>query len=305
MQGKATWCAIHAAAALGDSEVLGLLIERDHSCIAARATRGTTALHFAAYHGRLPALLFLIAHGADVHAIDDDGFTALDDVIERRGYARLALKCTCAQEDAPAASEFRTHVEAIAIMLEKADRFPTSGETRAWAWSEWQRWATRTLVQATERGDTGAVARLLDIKGDVNARDVDGSALIHAASDEGHTATLKLLLDRGANIHTRNNYQDTPLHSSARRGQLAATCLLITRGADVLARNRFGKTPAEWARQERQGHWLATLVTLHAAFACLHATAACRQSHEHDLGSFAKPSNAADRPEETNRLVLV
>ena len=68
---------------------------------------------------------------------------------------------------------------------------------------------------AAERGDTPTVARILDCKGNVNARDVDGSALVHAAGEEGHVATLALLLDRGADIQARNNHQDTALHTAA------------------------------------------------------------------------------------------
>ena len=56
VHGQATWCAIHAAAHRGDSEMLGLLLDGD-ACISARATRGTTALHFAACQGRLAARL--------------------------------------------------------------------------------------------------------------------------------------------------------------------------------------------------------------------------------------------------------
>ena len=85
----AQWCAIHTAAQQGDSEMLGLLLERDDCDISARATRGSTALHFAAYYGRLPAVQLLVAHGADVQAKCDDGFTALDDTHERRKFARL------------------------------------------------------------------------------------------------------------------------------------------------------------------------------------------------------------------------
>ena len=174
-----------------------------------------------------------------------------------------------------------------------------SSERRAHAWAEWLRSSAKRLIQASERGDICTIARLLDRRGDVNARDVDGSTAIHVASEEGHTAVLSLLIDRGADLHAQNNYQDTALHSAARRGQLATTHLLITRGADVRARNRFGTTPCEWAQRDRQGQWLATLVTLHIAFAWTLKQSCCRchdSSRPKDAKDVSPARTRSDHP---------
>ena len=114
VEGTATWSAIHCAAHRGDTEALALLLERGCS-VDARATRGVTALHLAAYRGRLAATQQLVAHGADVH-VTDDGFTALDDVRDQQAYARLAFTCACVQQTR-AASKWRAQLDAIAALL--------------------------------------------------------------------------------------------------------------------------------------------------------------------------------------------
>ena len=61
------------------------------------------------------------------------------------------------------------------------------------------------ILEASERGDTGEVERLIREGEDVNRKDENGSSLIHWAAWNGHIDTVELLLDRGANIEEKGD----------------------------------------------------------------------------------------------------
>jgi len=71
---------LHAAAAQGYNEVVGLLLTHGAEVNAATSTRwsnGRTALHSAAGNGYVTTVELLIEHGANVAATTDEGYTAL------------------------------------------------------------------------------------------------------------------------------------------------------------------------------------------------------------------------------------
>lgn len=68
---------MHAAAAMGDPGVIGLLLDRGAE-IDARDDAGWTPLHLAARLGRAEVASFLLERGADPHARNADGHTPLE-----------------------------------------------------------------------------------------------------------------------------------------------------------------------------------------------------------------------------------
>ena len=61
------------------------------------------------------------------------------------------------------------------------------------------------ILEASKRGDTGEVERLIREGEDVNKKDEHGGeSPIHWAAVRGHTDTVKLLLDRGADPYITN-----------------------------------------------------------------------------------------------------
>jgi ankyrin repeat protein len=61
---------MHSAAIEGDLAALQTFLDAGDDINAFDVT-GQTPLHFAAEHNRIPAMRFLLAHGADVNAIDE------------------------------------------------------------------------------------------------------------------------------------------------------------------------------------------------------------------------------------------
>jgi ankyrin repeat protein len=89
------------------------------------------------------------------------------------------------------------------------------------------------LIEATRRGDLGAMRELLDTGADVNATVAgDGSPLI-AAATRGDIRAVQLLIERGADVNVEVSGDGNPLIAAARGGHLQVVTLLLDRGAEV------------------------------------------------------------------------
>jgi ankyrin repeat protein len=93
------------------------------------------------------------------------------------------------------------------------------------------------------------VSVLLVFKADVNAKDNDGDAPLHAASGNGHEDVVKELLDNHANVDLRDNDGWTPLHYAAGKGATKVMALLLAAGATVNAKDKDGWTPLRVAAE--------------------------------------------------------
>ena len=246
VRAPAIWCAVHCAVHHGDADLLCLLL--DHRAeIDAKATCDVRPLHLAASRGRLECGQLLIARRADMHAYDEDGYTALDDAFEARTTARLGAKCGCPADREPEMVDWRGRIEALASLLEQVS---AQDMTAAQRWRVAQQAydvsTTTRLLDAAERGDSGSLTLQLSRGGkNVNCRDVDGATPLHLTCEDGHWEAATALLDCGSAVDARNNSGDTPLHTAAHRGHARLVLLLCLRGAVVHPTNRYGVTPRE------------------------------------------------------------
>ncbi|TXI94382.1 MAG: ankyrin repeat domain-containing protein [Burkholderiaceae bacterium] len=71
------WTALHYAAAIGDEQIIAVLLEH-HAYIDAESPNKTTPLMMAARKGELPAVKLLVQEGADLQLTNMLGLTALD-----------------------------------------------------------------------------------------------------------------------------------------------------------------------------------------------------------------------------------
>ncbi|PNH07607.1 Tankyrase-1 [Tetrabaena socialis] len=140
----------------------------------------------------------------------------------------------------------------------------------------------RSLLTASERGETEAVLRLLAdprvnlnafaegrltalfIAGyagrkavvevllragaDVNVKSNGGWTALHGASSKGHVEVVEILLRAGADVAAKTMALDaTALHWAGRQGRTEAVEELLRAGADVDVKDLIGWTPLEWA----------------------------------------------------------
>ena len=107
------------------------------------------------------------------------------------------------------------------------------------------------LHTAAQKGDVGAVRRLIADGVNVNAKDYYGKTALHVAAETGHEKVAALLIEAGADMEVKtpisgrgfSDYGSTPLLLAAHWGHTSVAELLINSGADVNARTIIYKRP--------------------------------------------------------------
>jgi ankyrin repeat protein len=155
--------------------------------------------------------------------------------------------------------------------------------------------AENTLLDAAERGDRAAVARLLTKGANPNTPGPDGTtAIMYAAANDdlelvralikaganvkltnqfgttaiteaaivGSAPIIDALIKAGADPNTRNPEGETPLMAVARTGKVDAAKRLIEAGADINAKENFGgQTALMWAAAQSQPEMVKLLAS--------------------------------------------
>jgi ankyrin repeat protein len=99
------------------------------------------------------------------------------------------------------------------------------------------------LLGAAYAGDSAAVAHLR--RPGLAAQRPDAMRL---AGEQRGIEALALLLDLGYDVNARGQWQTTALHEAALRGDAETCRWLVEHGADRTARDeRFSGTPSDWA----------------------------------------------------------
>ena len=86
------------------------------------------------------------------------------------------------------------------------------------------------------------------------------AAPLHDAAEKGDTKAIAALLDAGTSPNLKTGAGDTPLHWAASRGHIEAIAVLLDAGADPNLKNRREYTPLGLAK--RRGHTKAGEVLL-------------------------------------------
>lgn len=202
-----------------------LLIERGAKVNTQSSNLGRTPLLIAAgYPGTVTLLKLLLAHGADLHAKDGAGFTALAMAMQSADVEVLRFLVDSGldpKDEVPAgalrAVYGRSRPAVIDYLMSRGLEVPKDALIRA---SNWQ--------------SPDLIARWIERGADVNARDAvyGRTPLFTAASSElAGSETLRLLLERGASPNAETTEGERPLDWANYRADQAKIAVLEKYGA--------------------------------------------------------------------------
>ncbi|XP_028253182.1 ankyrin repeat domain-containing protein 6b isoform X3 [Parambassis ranga] len=211
--------ALHRAAVVGNSDVIGALIQE--GCALDRQDKdGNTALHEVSWHGFSQSVKLLVKAGANVHAKNKAGNTALH------------LACQ------------NGHAQSAKVLLlggSRPDSKNHAGDT--------------SLHVAARYNHVSMIRILLGAFCSVSEKNLAGDTPLHVAAALNHKKTVRLLLEAGADCRICNTAGQTAL-DQAREHNNPDVALLLTKAPQVQsfvrgrsARKRRDKLKAEGRAQ--------------------------------------------------------
>lgn len=222
----------------------------------------------------------LIAGGAPVNAVDEEGKTPLMHACERGEPATVkALLARGADASITSKNDEAAltiaiageHDEIISLLLEKGATVRTEdlqAAIRARKVSLASRLidkgadVTHGLLTALPGADLEMVRLLIRKGADLNARDYyDKTPLILEAENwsDANPEVVRHLLEHGADVNARDDKGRSALLAAAERGNAAVARILLEKGAELTLENKDGKTAWRLAAQRGDREMMALL----------------------------------------------
>ncbi len=237
-----------------DTRRAGSLLLQHGADVHARDAAGRTALHYVISGREKQAASFLIEHGADVNAQDKDGRTCLHLTAENEWSPTLAeFYIEKGAEVNAADHEGHTPLHVVRTARDATILIEHGGDVNAR-----DEGGGTPLHHAASLYDEEVVEVLFRNSADPRAEDNDGRTPLHFARNE---ETAKMLIERGADVNETDREGNTPLHAAARHSEWSVMQVLLESLAKVNATNSKGETPlhlaAKYAGASKVGSLLA------------------------------------------------
>ncbi|EAY11119.1 ankyrin repeat protein, putative [Trichomonas vaginalis G3] len=202
---------------------------------------GNTALHYAVsiYHKEISN--FLLLHGANVNAKDNNGNTPLHCAAKMNNFNMLVFFISKGA-DINAKNKFgenafhiafqKNNIEMVRILIACGVDFNVKDKIMK----------MNPLHHAIWTNNIEFMKLLIFYGADVNSM-VDGNTPLHIAATTGILENAEYLISHGADINAKNEYGVTPLITALKMKFMKMAEFLILKGADVNAKDpRYGKT---------------------------------------------------------------
>lgn len=189
------------------------------------------ALFVASQCGHRKLTEALLARGANVRAIDSDGYTPLHSAA-KYGHAAVAKVLLQRKPDIDAWNPNGLTPLVIAASLGYLDVVTVLLENQANP-DRQTKGGLSPLHLAGSEGHVAVVRALLRHGAGVNAVDVYGSTSLLSAAETGNLEVARALLEHKASVTKARSNGDTPLFVAAQNGRADLVELLVEHGADV------------------------------------------------------------------------
>ena len=232
---------IFSAVAMGEAEAIHELVRRTPGDLEKRMN-GTKMrrmpLHLAVIKKQKASLVTLLDLGANIEAIDEARFTALDQAAMdgEPELARILLE-RGAKVRLPAAVALKRTLDVERLLREDPDAFKRGC-----------RWAN-LIVRAAERASGEVIETLIRCGADVNIADDPTTAIdstsgytpLHAAAWQGNLSAIDMLMKRGADVRRRDEkYRGTPAGWADYAGHKEARDLILRGPIDIIEAIQYG-----------------------------------------------------------------
>jgi len=221
---------IHDAAVKGDVKKIQAILAADPTQLNAKDKLGNTPLHWAAFHGQLPAVKVLLDAGADVKAKNNYGpFQPgeLGGALWQGG---------------------NTHQDPVWLLQ-------SHGVNAA----DMQNGYTPLDLALFANKHKEVVDLLLDKGADVNAQASSGATPLFWAVVRDQKDDVLTLLAKGANVNLADAYGDTILDVALRAQYSSIIPILVEHGADVNAIDQGMNRPITYAKGMDDTKWVKYL----------------------------------------------
>jgi ankyrin repeat protein len=238
------WSALHWAAQLGETAIVGALIAAG-APLEACADGVGTPLMVAAENAHPDVVGALLAAGSVVGATDQEGWCALT-IAAGKGHAPIVERLLAAKAD--------------------VNQCGTSSKRTA-------------LMAAAQSGHAAVAALLVGARAHVNALDAGGVSALLLAAKNGHGRLVELLLAAGATADAADAAGQTALVLNARSGDVAIAALLLRHGAHADHVTRAGVTALALAAKHGHRELIEMLIragTSHAGQLLMQAAASAQ-----------------------------
>jgi ankyrin repeat protein len=234
---------IFSAVAVGEVEIIRKLIAQSPGDLERRmdmVSKRRYPLHLAVVKKQAEALSTLLDLGAHMEALDEVGFTALDQAAFRgeTAMARILLD-RGAKVRLPAAIGLE-RTRDVNRLLREDPTCLTPGK----------RWGS-LIVRACEQASGAVVEKLIRAGAGVNVRDdpktavdcTSGYTPLHAAAFHGNMTAISVLLKHGASVSAREEkYRSTPAGWASHAGHTEARDLILQGPVDLMEAVENGQT---------------------------------------------------------------
>jgi ankyrin repeat protein len=199
-----------------------------------------TALAYAIENGNREMVGFLLAAGADIHARNRDGQTALMH-LHSKATVDLVRDLIRAGADVNAVNDSGDtplFLAAYASSAEVINELMVNGASVQAHDND----GVTVLMKAAENEDSNVIKLLLRAGVDVNAKSSNKETALMIAAKWGRPATLQALINVGADIEAKDDADKTALNLAAGNDDPQLAKVLIDAGADVNATDKDGMT---------------------------------------------------------------